>query len=184
MEDFDRFVRKLILAFGDAGLDYAFTGAVAAGYYGLPRTTSDVEGMVAVAGEAEVKAKVAAALRSAGLTVDERRIDEALASGYNIATFRDRASPYTVDIIFSREKLERQAASIAGQRTFLQTPEGLVLAKLRMIKATVPRERAVKDEEDVRAILAFTRVDLAAVRRQARKQGTLEILESLGEGAG
>ena len=37
--------------------------------------------------------------------------------------------------------------------------EDLVLAKLRMIKATLLRERAVKDEEDVKAILGFTKVD-------------------------
>ena len=181
LEDFDRFVKKLIEAFGDAGLDYAFTGAVAASFYGSPRTTSDVDVMVAVAGEADVKVKVVTALRSAGLRAEERRIEEALASGYNIATFRDKASPYSVDVIFSRGKLEKRAASVAGLSTFLQTPEGLVLAKLRMIKATVPRDRAVKDEEDVKAILAFANVDLAAVKRQARKDKTLQILESLTE---
>jgi hypothetical protein len=55
----------------------------------------------------------------------------------------------------------------------------LVLAKLRMIRATMPPERAAKDEEDVRAVLAFTTIDLAAVKKQAKQDGTLQILERL-----
>jgi hypothetical protein len=50
-----------------------------------------------------------------------------------------------------------------------------------MIKATVPRERAIKDEEDVKAVLAFTKVDLAAVKKQAKRDKTLTILEGLIE---
>jgi hypothetical protein len=181
MEKFYRFANRLAEAFGGEGLDYAFTGALAVSFYGAPRTTSDVDVMVAVAGKADVKTKVTRALRQAGLDVDERKIVEALVSGYNIATFKDKASAYTVDVIFSGEKLEKQAGTIAGLNTFFQKPEGLVLAKLRMIKATLPRERAAKDEEDVKAILAFTRVDLAAVKKQAKKEGTSEILQSLNE---
>jgi len=46
-----------------------------------------------------------------------------------------------------------------------------------MIKAIVQRERALKDEEDVRAILRFTEVDIEAVRQRARKDSTLLVLE-------
>jgi hypothetical protein len=58
-------------------------------------------------------------------------------------------------------------------------PKDLILAKLRMIKATVPRERALKDEEDVKAILEFTEVDVEAVKKQAKKETTVSIFESL-----
>jgi hypothetical protein len=181
LEAFYGFVRRLVEGFEGAGLDYAFTGALAASFYGVPRTTSDVDVMVAVAGEADVKVKVAEALRRAGLEVDEHKIDVALGSGYNIASFRCKSSPYTVDVIFSGEKLEKQAGTVAGLKTFFQSPEGLVLAKLRMIKATVLRERAVKDEEDVKAVLAFAEVDVEAVKKQAKRDNTLKILESLIE---
>lgn len=66
-----------------------------------------------------------------------------------------------------------------GLPTFFQTPEDLILAKLRMIKATVPRERAHKDVEDVRAILKFSKVDVEAVRQRARRSSTLRIFESI-----
>ena len=178
VEKFYRFANRLAEALGGENLDYAFTGALAVSFYGAPRTTSDVDVMVAVGGGADAK-KVAVALRRAGLDVDERKLNEALASGYNIATFKDKASAYTVDVIFSGVKLEKKAGAIAGLNTFFQKPEGLVLAKLRMIKVTLPRERAFKDEEDVRAILAFTQLDLAALKVQAKKEGTFEILQSL-----
>ena len=48
-----------------------------------------------------------------------------------------------------------------------------------MIRAKVPRERAQKDVEDVKAILKFTRVDLETVKRKAEKEGTLQILKDI-----
>jgi hypothetical protein len=184
MEEFYRFAKRLAEAFDDEGLDYVFTGALAVSFYGAPRTTSDVDVMIAVAAKTDVKNKVSMALEKAGLEVDERKIDEALTSGYNIATFHDKASAYTLDVIFSTEKLDKQAGKVAGLNTFIQKPEGLVLAKLRMIKATWPRERAAKDEEDVKAILAFTKVDLEAVKKQAKKDKTVDILRGLLESGG
>jgi hypothetical protein len=180
MEAFYRFVRRLVDGFGGAGLDYAFTGALAASFYGSPRTTTDVDVIVAVSG-LDVKGKVAWALRRAGLDVDERKLDVALTSGYRIASFRDKASPYTLDVIFLDGALRKRAGTVDGVSTFFQLPEDLVLAKLRMIRATVPRERAVKDEEDVKAILAFTKVDMEAMKKQAKKDKTLRIFESLIE---
>jgi hypothetical protein len=56
-------------------------------------------------------------------------------------------------------------------KAYFQTPEDLVLAKLR--------ERAQKDVEDIKAILKFARVNLEAVRRQAEKEGTIKILENI-----
>jgi hypothetical protein len=103
----------------------------------------------------------------------------ALESGYRIASFRDKASPYTLDVILLDGALRKNVGTVAGLTTFFQAPEDLVLAKLRMIKATKPRERALKDEEDVKAILEFTKVDLEAVKKQAKQDGTLTILEGL-----
>jgi len=36
-------VKRLITNLNDAGIDYMFTGAIAASYYGTPRTTMDVD---------------------------------------------------------------------------------------------------------------------------------------------
>ncbi len=46
MKNFIEFAKRLAEAFENAGLDYAFTGALAVSFYGLPRTTTDVDVMV------------------------------------------------------------------------------------------------------------------------------------------
>jgi hypothetical protein len=118
-------------------------------------------------------------LKEAEVHVEERKIDMAFESGFKIATFRDNRSPFTLDTIFSRKKLEKRSGTILGLPTFYQTPEELILAKLRMIKATIPRERAFKDEEDVKAILKFTEVNGETLEKKARRNNTLSILETI-----
>lgn len=160
-------------------LDYMFTGALASSFYGVARTTVDIDVVARVSREGE-RATLVSALRQAGLRVDMKKIGAALKSDYRIAKFSDSESPYSVDVIFSRDRrLEKRAGTIAGLPTFYQKPEDLILAKLRMIKATVPRERAAKDEEDVRAILKFTVVDVDSVKKRAKREGTLSLFESL-----
>jgi hypothetical protein len=167
------FVKNLVNAFTKEKLDYAFTGALAASFYGVPRTTADVDILVAVSAK-ETKNKLISALRFAGLQVEEKRIDDAILSGYKIATFKSKSSPYKVDVILS-ERIRKRKGSIADLDTFFQIPEDLILAKLRMIKATVEDERAAKDEEDIKAILSFTKLNTNAVEKQAKMDGTLEI---------
>lgn len=171
-------VRRLVKALETAGLDYAFTGALAASFYGLPRSTTDIDVMVQVSGEAS-KSKLAHALRKVGVRADEKEIGRALESGYRIVAFTDTRTAYSVDLILLSEKLEKRAGIAAGIQTFFQTPEDLISAKLRMIKATVPKERAFKDEEDVRAILRFTGPDVEAIKKKAKKETTLSIFETL-----
>jgi hypothetical protein len=48
-----------------------------------------------------------------------------------------------------------------------------------MIMATIPRERAFKDKEDVKAILRFTEVNLEALKKRARRNNTLPTLETI-----
>jgi hypothetical protein len=178
LASFHGFVRRLIAGFSIADLDYAFTGALAASFYGVPRTTTDIDVIVAVSGEENLTDKVASALQHAGLESEERCINIALESGYRIASFRDKGSPYTLDVIFVNS-LKKNAGTVAGLTTFFQAPDDLVLAKLRMIKATKPRKRAVKDEEDVKAILEFTDINMETLKKQAQTEGTLAILNEL-----
>lgn len=107
MEDYYTFVKKLAIAFEKSKLDYAFTGALATSFYGVPRTTTDVDVIIAIANETGVKRKIKTALNEADLEFDERKIDTALTSGYKIATFKNKTIPYTVDIILSDDKLDK-----------------------------------------------------------------------------
>ena len=147
MEAYYAFVKRIIKSLQGSGLDYAFTGALAISYYGIPRTTSDIDVIIEVVDEVYSKEKLISALRKAGLIIDERKIDNALTSGFKIASFKDSLSPYSIDIIFSNENMEKRSGKVAGLETFFQSPEGLIAAKLRMIKATIPPEPQLKTKK-------------------------------------
>jgi len=177
VDKFEDLVRRVVKNFNAAGIGYMFTGALAASYYGTPRTTMDIDIVVKVARE-EMQTLVAL-LRKAGMQVNKRKINEAFDSGFRIITLKDMRTPFTLDIILSDKKLEKKPGTILGLPTFYQTPEGLILSKLRMIKATVPEERALKDKDDVTAILKYAEVNIKALKRRARKESTFSILKEL-----
>jgi hypothetical protein len=64
LETFYDLVRRVVKSFEDSRVDYAFTGALAASFYGVPRTTVDVDVLVEVT-EGKKRAKLVLALREA-----------------------------------------------------------------------------------------------------------------------
>ena len=154
-----------------------FTGALASSYYGMPRTTMDVDIILTVS-ETEL-AHLVSVLREIDLVVSVQDFRKAQGSGYNVVSVEDKLSPFSVDFILIQGSLDKIACTLFGEPTFLQTSESLVRAKLRMIKATIDQEKSAKDKEDVRAIIRYSKVKLGRVRDYAEIDGTLEILKSL-----
>jgi hypothetical protein len=153
------------------------TGALASSYYGRPRTTLDMDVVVTVRqGDLATLVRI---LTEAYLLVQEKRLRAAFESEYRIATIEDKKSPHTLDIIFTDQRLERKAGRILGLPTYYQNAESLILTKLRMLKVTLRAERAATDREDIKAILKTTRISLKSLRRRARAQGTVKILDDL-----
>jgi hypothetical protein len=91
----------------------------------------------------------------------------------------DRFSAHTADLILVDTPPSRNRGTVQGVKAYFQSPESLILAKLRMVKATVPRERSLKDRDDIRAILANTRVSKKKILDRARKEGTIEIFREI-----
>jgi len=170
-------VKRVVGGLNRSGLRYMLTGALASSYYGRPRTTVDVD-VVVVITRGQLR-KLAGVLRQANLRVNERKLGDTLRSEYRILTLEDKNSPHTLDIIFAEGRLERKAGSMLGLRTFYQSPESLVLAKLRMIKVTIQPERAVIDKEDIKAILRSTKIRLKFVRKRAQRDSTSDVFEDL-----
>ena len=158
-------------------LNYAITGATAASYYGTPRTTADVDFIVRVS--SKDLQKFIQTLQRSELRFESNKIKRQLKTGYNIISLRDKRSPYGADFIVQHGRIPRLKGSLLGLPAYYQTPESLILAKLRMIKATLPPERSVKDKNDVSAILANTRVDVRRIERLARKERTLDIFAKI-----
>ncbi len=151
---------------------------MAASYYGLPRTTIDIDFIIQVS--INDLDDLLDRLSRFGLKVNRTRVKRQLNSGYNIISLEDKRSPYRVDLIIQTEgKLERRPGRALGLRSYYQPPELLMLSKLRMIKATVPRERSQKDRDDIRAIFANTRVNTRRILDQARRDGTVELFKEI-----
>jgi hypothetical protein len=113
------------------------------------------------------------------MLAEEGKINASLKSGYNIITFGDGKTPLALDIILSTRKLQKKAGMILDVPTFYQTPEELILMKLRMIKATMSKAKASKDRNDVKAILKFTKVKMETIKKKAQKNNTASILEAI-----
>ena len=154
---------------------------MAASYYGVPRTTSDVDFIVQVS--IDDLDRFLDKLAHGGLIVAKTMIKTQLASGYNIISLRHQRFPYQVDLIIQTEgRLERRSGTALGLRSYYQPPELLILSKLRMIKATRPVERSFKDREDIREILANTRVNRRKILKLAQQQSTVEIAREILRG--
>jgi len=177
METLAEFIKKIVCVLEGEKINYAFTGALAASFYGVPRTTADIDIIIAIS-KKDAKVKLIPALRSMGLDVEEKTIDDALTSGFSIATFKGKTLPYRVDIIFA-DNVRKRKGIVADVNTWLQDPEDLINAKLRMIKVTLDGNKAAKDESDVRAILQFTQVDKRLIKEQAKKDQTLQFWKRL-----
>ncbi len=154
-----------------------FTGAMASSYYGRPRTTLDID--IVISAKENHLVGLAKELSDSEFRVEAKKLQDTWGSDDKIVTIKDNNSPHTVDIIFADQRLERRAGRILGLPTYYQTPESLVLAKLRMIKVTIQAERAVTDREDIKAILKATRINLKSLRKRAASESTLRILNDL-----
>ena len=170
-------MKRLVRVLNRSGMDYMFTEALAASYYGRPRTTLDVD--IIVSAEEKDLSEMTRWLTKAGLKVKRGRLQSAWRSGCRSITLEDEKSPHTVDVIFTNYKLERNVGRVAGLRTYYETPESLILSKLRMLKVTTQAERAATDRADIKSILENTSINLRSLRRRAKTQKTTKLLDDL-----
>ena len=177
LETFSGLVRRVVRSLNRSGLQYMFTGALASSYDGRPRTTLDID--IVIAAQQKDLVALAKSLMKANLRVQESKLKAAWHSDYKIATLEDKKSPHTVDIIFTKRKLERNAGRISGLATYYETAESLILAKLRMLKVTIQPERAATDRQDIKVIIETTRIDLRSLRKRAKVESTAKILDDL-----
>jgi len=166
-----------VTALNRSAIEYMFTGALAASYYGRPRTTLDADIVFAIQ-EKDIAA-LARTLTKADLSVQKNKLETAWKSDYRIATVEDKKTPHTLDIIFTNHKLKRNRGHILGLPTYYEAPDSLILTKLRMIKVTLETARAATDREDIKAILESTHIDLKALQKRARLESTSGILSEL-----
>ncbi len=171
MRDLAAVVRDAARALAAARVRYVIVGGVGANLYGRPRSTFDVDLILAVS--ADDAARLAAAFRARGFEVSPDDIRDALGERSHF-TVHDLRSEYRLDCkgaYSARERvaldLRRRVRSGRGY-LYVDAPEDLIVAKLLF--------GSPQDVLDAEAVYArqLPRLDLRRVGSLARRFGVAE----------
>jgi hypothetical protein len=130
-ESYSDALHRLVKALNETRIRYAVTGAAAVGYYGIPRTSMDID--VVITGNlavAQLEA-LASALSRNGFAVNKDEIRRAAAGGeVKFQAFDDKTGFLRVDV-FLEKSFGRVADRIDGLRVWFRTFEELVAKKIQ-----------------------------------------------------
>jgi hypothetical protein len=166
-----------------AAVPYMLTGSMASNYWGIPRTTHDLDFVVQLP---ERAIPALAEAFAADFCLDPDMIRSAFRPPHQFNAI-DTRSALKVDFwllqpnpfektMFAR----RMSADLFGETAWICTAEDLILHKLYWHKMT-PSERQIGDAAGVAAVQAGA-LDTDYLRRWARELGVADILEDLLKG--
>ncbi len=122
---------RLVKALNQTGIRYALTGAAAVSYYGIPRTSMDID--VVMKGnlsEPEID-RLSEALSRNGFATSKDEIHRALTGGeVKIQAFDDNTGYLRVDIFLERS-FGRVADRVDGLKVWFRTFEELMAKKIQ-----------------------------------------------------
>jgi hypothetical protein len=157
-------------------IDYLLTGSVAAGWYGQPRTTRDID-LVAVLYPPHAE-RLAAGLADE-FECDAEIMTQAILSRRPFTIFH-RASVHKIDIVvrqdtdYELEKFERRRQfDLEGVAVWVIAPEDLILSKLAWAK----QSRSELQLRDVRAMIVVQAdLDWAYIERWSARLTVTSLL--------
>ena len=171
---------KVVEAAEAAGVDFMAVGAIAAGAYGVPRSTRDVDLLVAV----NVESGVGALIKHLEPIVafDHQVVFNTLTWGRrHVGQCRDER-PFKVELFelfddpFVQSEFARRQqvfVPMLGRATWLPTPEDVVVQKLRW-----GRNKDLDDARDVLAVQGPETLDMAYIEKWCAQHGTTERLRA------
>ncbi len=124
-------LHRLVIALNETGIRYALTGAAAVSYYGIPRTSMDID--VVIKGnltDSQIET-LAAALSRNGFTGNKNEIHRAVdGSEVKFQAFDDRSGYLRVDV-FLEKPFGRVSARIDGLNVWFRKFEDLLAKKIQ-----------------------------------------------------
>lgn len=175
----ERLAAAVIDACTAEGVEHMVTGAFASSFYGIPRSTKDVDVVLNLAG-ADPIARVAARLESLVLFDRQVQFDTLTWGRRLVGTFRE-GQPLKIELFelfddpfvleqFSRKK--RLFSEQIGRETWLPTPEDVVIQKLRW-----GRGKDLDDARDILAVQGPETLDMEYIKSWCARHGTAARLE-------
>ena len=156
-------------------VEFMAVGAIAAGAYGVPRSTRDVDILVSV----KVPQNVTALIRrlSSFVTFDPQVTFDTLTWGTRHVGVSSGSPPFKVElfetfddpfVISEFDRRRRVFVPILQRETWLPTPEDVVVQKLRW-----GRNKDLDDARDVLAVQGPETLDMAYIEQWCGQHGTL-----------
>jgi uncharacterized protein (DUF1330 family) len=184
MISLQEFVSNLVSKIEDAGMSYMIAGSLASSILGKPRTTNDVD--IVIAPNVDQLKKFIQSF------TDEHYVDAAAAQEalrtqtmFNVI---DPQSGWKVDFVVLKQRAysqtefqRRQQNNFSGIRVFVASPEDVILSKLERSKES-ESERQFQDALGV-AVVQWDRLDKVYLRKWAVELGISHLLEKLLEQA-
>lgn len=179
-------LKKVIQALDDAGIQYLVTGSVASSLQGEPRSTHDIDLVVAI--ERMDAKKLLKAFPAPDFYLDEGSIMDAL-NRQGMFNLIDVNSGDKVDFwILTNEPFDlsrfarKYAEEVGGMQIIVSTPEDTILAKLRWAKLSGGSEKQFTDALRVYEV-QFKKLDMDYLHSWAEKLGVASMLQRLQEEA-
>jgi hypothetical protein len=165
-----------------AGIDYMVTGSVASGLQGEPRSTHDIDLVVALSHSAAKT--LIQAFPAPDYYVSEESIHDAIAgrSMFNLLSLVDGDKVdfwMLTDEPFDRSRFSRKySEEVAGMSMNVSAPEDTILVKLRWAKLSGGSEKQVTDALRVYEVQR-AKLDQAYLTEWARRLGVDDLWERI-----
>jgi len=138
------FLREVTAALDVAGVPYMLTGSLASSMYGIPRSTNDID--IVVAPTREQLIAVIQLFKRMGLYVEEQALTALPKRGqFNVIDF---PKGWKVDLIIRKDREfsviefdRRETHDVEGMRLTVATPEDVILAKMEWFKIGESRQQ-------------------------------------------
>ena len=171
---------KVIEAAESTGVDFMAVGAIAAGAYGVPRSTRDVDLLVSLNRTDAVSAVVAkldpivefnTQVVFDTLTWGRRHVGKSRSMPpFKVELFEMFDDPFVQSEFVRRQKV---FVPMLGRATWLPTPEDVVVQKLRW-----GRNKDLDDARDVLAVQGPEALDMAYIEQGCAQHGITERLKA------
>ena len=177
---FEALAIKVMAATESAGVEFMLVGAIAAGAYGVPRSTRDVDLLLSVTGEGGLAAVIAKL--DPVVQFDAQVVFDTLTWGRRHVGLSRSAPPFKVELFevfddpFVQSEFARRQGvfvPVLGRATWLPTPEDVIVQKLRW-----GRPKDLEDARDVLAVQSPTSLDMAYIEKWCLQHGTQERLQT------
>lgn len=159
-------------------IPYLLTGGLAVSFWGLPRTTHDID--IVIEAQRKDRDKIINVFKK-DFYISEEAVDQAIEKRFtfNIVHFK---SGLKIDFWLSKRnffktlEFERtRKKKIFGKEIYIISPEDLILEKLLWFKES----QSSRHLEDIKSILKISEINQNYLKDWAKKQSTLKVLKEL-----